>query len=51
MIEKPLIHVMSANIAIASSIHRVYGDRFMARLIYELTQGFTKLDDVEEDQE
>lgn len=40
---------MSANIAIASSIHRVYGDRFMARLVYELTQGFIKLDEIKED--
>lgn len=43
MIEKPLVHVMSANIVVAVSLHRVYGDKLMAILLYELTQGFKKL--------
>lgn len=44
MIEKPLVHVMSANIVIAVSLHRVYGDKLMAQLLYELVQGFQKLE-------
>lgn len=51
MIEKPLIHVMSSNIVIAASLHRVYGDRFMAKLVYMLTQEFEKLYMMQEDQE
>lgn len=43
MIEKPLVHVMSANIVIAVGLHRVYGDKLMAQILYELTQGFDNL--------
>jgi hypothetical protein len=31
---------MSANVIIAVGFHRIYGDRIMAHLLYELTQSF-----------
>jgi hypothetical protein len=34
---------MTANVVIAVGLHRIYGDRLMACLLYELTQGFEKL--------
>lgn len=48
LIEKPLVHVMSANIVIAVGLHRAYGDKFMAQLLYQLTQMYLKVQEEEE---
>lgn len=43
MIEKPLVHVLSANVVIAVALHRIYGDRLMAQIVYDLTKGYESL--------
>lgn len=39
------MHVLSANVVISVALHRVYNDKFMAQLLYGLTQNFIKLEE------
>ena len=40
LIEKPLVHVLSANVVVSVAMHRFYGDRLMAQIVLELTRGY-----------
>ena len=40
MIEKPLLHVLTANVVIAVSLHKTYGQRLIANLLYSLSIKF-----------
>ena len=43
MIEKPLLHVLTANVVIAVALHKAYGQRIMAHLVHGLTQKYLEL--------